>query len=98
MSRFIIRRRADGVVVVRRRTLRHLLGERLAGLAFVLFVATATLAAVTTLVAGLIQFPSVGVLIASAAALGLLARGLSRSAALQPAPAPIEPRPPRRVA
>jgi uncharacterized membrane protein len=96
MTRFIVRRRADGVVYLRRRSFRHLLVDRLAWTMALLFVGT--VAATTALVAALVAFPLVVILLVVMIGLGIWAGRRARSDGLQPAPAPVDPRPPRRVA
>lgn len=96
MNRFIVRRRADGLVHLRRRSLRHLLVDRIAWTMALLFVGTA--AATTALVAALVEFPLLVILLAPVIGLGIWAGRVARGAGLQPAHAPVDPRPPRRVA
>jgi uncharacterized membrane protein len=96
MTRFIVRRRADGVVYLRRRSFRHLLVDRLAWTMALLFVGT--VAATTALVAALVAVPLVVILLVVMIGLGIWAGRFARGDRLQPAPAPVDPRPPRRVA
>lgn len=99
MARFIVRRRPDGLIQLRRRRIWHLISRYEAAAIFILTAACLALTAL--LVGALIARPSALALAAPILAVGLLALWavrVVRAPSLAPAPLNEPPRPPRKAA